>query len=186
MKHEARDTTREAGGEPVVALIVAMDRGRAIGHQGKLPWHIPADLKRFRELTMGHHIVMGRKTHESIGRLLPGRTSVIVTRQAGYAVPGATVAHSLPEALAHCAGDPEIFVIGGAQLYRAALPEADRVYLTEIDGTFPADTWFPELPPEQWREVSREHRPEPGPGYRGFAYVILERVRPTLTARRSA
>ena len=155
-----------------------MDRSRAIGNAGKLPWHIPADLKRFRALTTGHHIVMGRKTYESIGRLLPGRTSVIVTRNPGFAVPGAIVAHSVEEALTRCAGDTEIFVIGGAQVYREALPLAHRLYLTEVKGAFPADTWFPELAHGVWCEVSREHRAEPGPGYDGFDYVVLERARP--------
>lgn len=168
-------TEKRDGHLPVVSLIVAMDRERAIGHAGRLPWHIPADLKRFRALTMGHHIVMGRRTYESIGRLLPGRTSVIVTRRQDYAVPGAIVAHSLQEALARCAGEAEIFVIGGAQLYRDALTIADRLYLTEVDGIFAADTWFPELPPGRWREVSREHRAEPGDGYRGVDYVLMER-----------
>jgi len=162
----------------LVSLIVAMDRQRAIGYAGRLPWRIPDDLKRFRSLTTGHHIVMGRKTYESIGRLLPGRTSVIVTRRHDYAVPGAIVAHSLQEALARCAGDTEIFVIGGAQLYREALPVTDRVYVTEVHGTFSADTWFPELPRGLWREVSREHHAQPGAGYSGFDYVVLERVRP--------
>jgi dihydrofolate reductase len=178
-------TEQRDGPVRVISLIVAMDRQRAIGYEGKLPWHIPADLKRFRELTMGHHIVMGRRTYESIGRPLPGRTSVIVTHRVDYAAPGAIVAHSVEEALACCSGDAEVFVIGGAQLYREALPLAERVYLTEIDGAFPADTWFPELPPDQWRESAREHRPEPGAGYRGFDYVTLERVAPALTARRS-
>ena len=169
---------RDAG-KVVVSLIVAMDRARAIGSAGRLPWHIPADLKRFRALTTGHHIVMGRKTYESIGRLLPGRTSVIVTRNPDYAVPGALVAHSVEEALTRCAGETEIFVIGGAQVYREALPLAHRLYLTEVDGTFPADTWFPELPDATWRELSREHRAESGPGYSGFDYVVIERARPS-------
>lgn len=145
-----------AGGRPRLSLLVAMASNRVIGVEGKLPWHVPSDLKRFKALTMGHHIVMGRKTFESIGRLLPGRTSVIVTRQRGYAVPGAIVAHSLDEAVRACAGDSEVFVIGGGQLYAEALPHADRIYLTQIEGEFAGDTWFPALAPGEWLESSRE------------------------------
>jgi len=144
-----------------------MDRDRAIGHRGKLPWHLPADLQRFKSLTMGHHIIMGRKTWESIGRLLPGRTSVVVTRNAQYAAPGALRALSLREALALAQRDPEPFVIGGAELFREALPLAGRVYLTEISARYEGDAWFPKLPAAQWTCVHREHHPAAGqqPGW---------------------
>lgn len=145
-----------AAARPRIALLVAMARNRVIGIQGRLPWHIPADLKRFKALTMGHHIVMGRKTWESIGRLLPGRTTVVVTRRKGYPVSGGLVVHSLEDALAAAAADDEIFIIGGGELYREALSYADRIYLTEVDADFEGDTWFPELDPGQWREASRE------------------------------
>jgi dihydrofolate reductase len=158
-----------------VSLVVAMDRQRVIGHQGKLPWHIPEDLKRFKALTMGHSIIMGRKTHESIGRLLPGRRSIIVTRQPGYSVPGALVVHSLEQALAACAGEAEAFVIGGADIFRAALPYADRIHLTEVQGEHPGDTWFPELPADEWHEAAREQL-MPANGI-PLAFVTLERVR---------
>jgi dihydrofolate reductase len=158
-----------------VSLVVAMDRGRVIGTQGRLPWHIPEDLKRFKALTMGHSIIMGRKTHASIGRLLPGRRSIIVTRQPGYVVDGAVIVHSLEEGLAACAGEDEAFVIGGGELYVQALRDADRIHLTEVDASTAGDTWFPALPADQWREVSRE---------RGQAdarpacdFVVLERTR---------
>mgnify|MGYP001451353270 CR=1 FL=1 len=141
---------------PRISLVVAMGSNRAIGAQGKLPWHIPEDLKRFKALTLGHPIVMGRKTYESIGRLLPGRTSVIITRQRGYAVPGALIAHSLDDALAQCAQAGEVFVIGGGELYEEALPRTQRIYLTHVDLAPPADTYFPALDPAQWREVLRE------------------------------
>ena len=108
-----------------------------------MPWHLPEDLKRFKRLTMGHHIIMGRKTWESIGRLLPGRTTVIVTRNQDYLVPGAIIAHSLEEAIERCANDDEIFVIGGAEIYRAALPLADRLLITQIDREIAGDTLFP-------------------------------------------
>src|SRR5688572_33403566 len=109
-----------------------MAKNRVIGADNRIPWHLPNELKLFKSLTMGHHIVMGRKTYESINRLLPGRTTVIVTRQTDYAVPGAIVAHSIREAIAACTGADEIFVIGGADLFRETLPLADRLYLTVV------------------------------------------------------
>ena len=159
-----------------VSLVVAMDRRRVIGYQGKLPWHLPEDLRRFKALTMGHPIIMGRKTHESIGRLLPGRRTIIVTRQRDYAVPGALVVHSLEAAFAACAGEDEAFVIGGADIFRAALPDADRIHLTEVHGEYPGDTWFPELPMGEWRETGREQW-APSAAGAGAAFVTLERVR---------
>jgi dihydrofolate reductase len=138
-------------------LIVAMARNRVIGRDGKLPWHLSAELKRFKALTMGHHIIMGRKTWESIGRPLPGRISVVVTRNASYAPPGAVVVASVPAALAVAATDSEAFLIGGGELYREALPTADRIYLTHLDADYPGDTFFPALDPRDWLETAREH-----------------------------
>jgi dihydrofolate reductase len=151
-----------------------MDRQRVIGYQGKLPWHIPEDLKRFKALTMGHTIIMGRKTHESIGRLLPGRRSIIVTRQRDYAVPGAQVVHSIQAALDACGGEEEVFVIGGGEIYRDALTAADRIHLTEVHVDAQGDAFFPRLEAGTWRELSREqNRPASGPG---FDFVLLERT----------
>ncbi|MBX3665183.1 MAG: dihydrofolate reductase [Burkholderiales bacterium] len=141
---------------PRLSLIAAMAKNSVIGANGKIPWHLPNELQLFKRVTMGHPIVMGRKTHESIGRLLPGRTTVIVTRQRDYAVPGAVVVHSLEEALARCAGDPEIFVIGGGELYRAAMPLADRIYLTVVDAEPAGDTRMPEFDPVQWKQTGSE------------------------------
>lgn len=152
-----------------------MDRNRVIGYQGKLPWHLPADLQRFKGLTMGHHIIMGRKTWESIGRPLPGRTSVVVTRNAQYAAPGALLAPSLPEAVALAQGDPEPFVIGGAEIFRQALPLSNRVYLTEILAEYEGEVWFPELPVAQWTCVHREHHPAVG-GQPAWDYSVHERA----------
>ena len=144
----------------MVSLIVAMARNGVIGRDHRLPWHLPEDLKRFKRLTMGHHIIMGRKTYESIGRLLPGRTTVIVTRRQDYLVPGAIIAQSLEEAIERCANDDEIFVIGGAEIYRAALPLADHLLITQIDREIAGDTVFPPVDWSRWREIDRQPCPE--------------------------
>jgi len=148
--------------KPRLSLIVAMAKNRVIGAEGKIPWYLPNELQLFKQVTMGHHIVMGRKTFESIGRLLPGRTTVIVTRQMEFAVPGAVVVHSLEEALARCSGDSEIFVIGGGELYRAAMPHADRIYLTVVDAEPAGDTQMPAFDPLQWQisDTKQFHRDE--------------------------
>ena len=139
--------------DPRISLIVAMAKNRVIGANGAIPWHLPEELKRFKNLTMGHHILMGRKTWESIGRLLPGRETVVVTRQHSYKVPGATVTHSLGDAIQASSGDSQIFVIGGAELFREALPLASRLYLTTVDVEVAGDTFMPEFDMRQWREV---------------------------------
>jgi len=164
-----------AGAGPRLSLIVAMARNRVIGRGGKLPWHLPADLKRFRALTMGHHILMGRKTWESIGRPLPGRTSIVITRTPGYAAPGANVVHSLSDALESSRGDSEVFVIGGAEVYRDALPLVDRIYLTELQADFEGDVWFPALAAGQWRAGEREHHPVDGERP-AWDFVICDRI----------
>ena len=141
-------------------LIVAMAKNRVIGINNTLPWHLPADLKHFKALTMGHHIVMGRKTYESIGKPLPGRTSVVVTRNANYAPPGVIVVNSLEAAISACGDDEEIFVIGGAELYRQSITLADRIYLTEIDADISGDAHFTELDRKLWKEAGRDsHAP---------------------------
>jgi dihydrofolate reductase len=133
-----------------------MARNGVIGAKGAIPWHLPNELKRFRSITMGHHLIMGRRTWESIGRPLPGRTSVVVTRQRGYRAPGVVVAHSLDEAIARCGGDDEIFVIGGAELYAQALARATRLYRTLVEADVEGDTWMPELDGSGWRETASE------------------------------
>jgi len=156
-----------------VSVIAAVADNNTIGLDNALPWHLPEDLKRFRSLTMGHHIIMGRKTYESLGRLLPGRTTVIVSRQPGYRVEGAITASSLESAIAQCGSDEEIFVIGGAELYREALAKADRLYLTEIHCSYAGDAFFPEYDRNAWREVSRErHVSAEGLPY---SYVVYSR-----------
>ena len=128
-----------------ISIIVAVAKNNVIGINNTLPWHLPEDLKRFRALTTGHHIVMGRKTYESLGRLLPNRTTVIVTRNSNYAIPGALIAHSLQEAIELCKMDEEIFLIGGAELYTEALNIADKLYITEVDLTPIGDAFFPDF-----------------------------------------
>ncbi len=154
-----------------INVIVAMARNRVIGINNTLPWRLPADLQHFKALTMGHHIVMGRKTYESIGKPLPGRTTVIVTRNADYRADGCVTATSIAAALAACGDDPEIFFVGGAELYAQVLPRADRLYLTEIQAEFDGDAHFPELPGSDWHEVARQAQLSPeGLGYHFVTY----------------
>jgi len=155
---------------PLVSLVAALARNRVIGAGDRLPWHLPEDLKHFKHLTMGAPVIMGRKTHESIGRPLPGRRNIVVTRQASARWDGCEVARSLDDAIALAGDAPEAFVIGGAELYRLALPRADRLYLTLIDADYQGDTFFPEFDPACWRETARE----PGAG---FAFLTYERAR---------
>ncbi|HSI29425.1 MAG: dihydrofolate reductase [Methylophilus sp.] len=154
-----------------LSLIVAHADNRVIGHNNQLPWHLPEDLKRFKSLTMGHHIIMGRKTYESLGRLLPGRTTVIVTRDPHYKVEGAKVVHSMPEALAVCAGDDEPFLIGGAELYMQGLPQVTRLYLTRVFVQVEGDAFFPELDMGEWELVSEQaNTSEKGLQYSDMVY----------------
>jgi dihydrofolate reductase len=145
-----------------LSVIAAMAANRVIGAGNRLPWHLPADLRHFKRLTLGHCLIMGRKTWESIGRPLPGRTTVVLTRRPGYAAPGAVVVHSLPAALAaaRAAGDGEAFIAGGAEVYRQALGLAGRLYLTLIHRELPGDATFPALDPGEWRLVGEERHDE--------------------------
>ena len=154
----------------MISIIAAMAKNRVIGANNAIPWHLPGELKMFKTITMGHHIIMGRNTWESIARLLPGRTTVVVTRRPDYTIAGAIVAATLDDALAACGNDDEIFVIGGAQLYAAALPRADRLYLTEVDAVVDGDTYMPAIDPAQWRagEVTAYAADEKNP----YAYKL--------------
>ena len=159
------------GEERRICVISAMARNRVIGIENRLPWHLPEDLRHFKVLTLGHHIIMGRKTYESIGRPLPGRTTVIVTRDPNYRMDGCLTAHSVQAAIAACGDDPEVFFVGGAELYGQALPLADRLYLTEIQADFEGDAWFPDFDRALWREIARErHRSEGGLDYHFVTY----------------
>lgn len=155
-----------------LSIIVAVAKDGVIGLNNTLPWHLPEDLKRFRALTTGHHIIMGRKTYESLGRLLPGRTTVIVTRNQDYQLEGALVAHSLEAAIALCKNDDEVFLIGGAELYQAGIKLANKLYLTEIDLDIAGDAFFPEFDLSEWQEISREaHSSAQDLSYRYITYV---------------
>ena len=160
---------------PRLTLIVARARNGVIGRDGTLPWRLPEDLAHFKRTTMGHPIVMGRRTWESIGRPLPGRRSIVVSRQAGFVAAGAEVVPSLDAALSLCEGAEEAFVIGGAHLYRAALPRASRLIVTEIDADFEGDTHWPAPDQSVWREASREHLAPTAERHYGIDFVTYLR-----------
>ncbi len=159
---------------PRLALIAAHAQNRIIGVNNTLPWRLPEDLQHFKALTLGHHILMGRKTFESIGRPLPGRTTVIISRN-GYDAPaGCLVAASIEAALNACSGDAEVFCVGGAQLYAQLLPLAQRLYLTEIAAEFDGDAWFPAYDRADWDEISRDPRHDAASGLH-YDFVIYQR-----------
>lgn len=160
---------------PRIAILAALAQNRVIGINNTLPWRCPEDLKRFKNLTLGHHIVMGRKTYESIGKPLPGRTTVVVTRNRDLKIDGCIVVHGLDEAVAACAGDAEIFIVGGSELYAQALPLADTLYLTEIGQDVAGDALFPDYDRAQWREVAREHGAQLTPQPLEYDFVIYRR-----------
>jgi dihydrofolate reductase len=140
-----------------LSLIVAVAENGVIGARGDLPWRLSADLRRFRQLTMGHHVIMGRKTFESIRRPLPGRTLIVITRQPNYDAGGALIAANLEEALRLANNDDEPFIIGGAEVFRLALPRADRIYQTVVHERPEGDTFFPAWSEAEWRLVAEEH-----------------------------
>lgn len=139
-----------------ISLIVAMASNRTIGLNNQMPWHLSADLKKFKKITLGSPILMGRKTYESIGRPLPGRTNIIISRNPSYSQADCLVFNDISKALSSCGDAKEVFVIGGSDFYRAMLDLADTLYLTQIHQEFPGDTFFPELAADQWLEVERE------------------------------
>ena len=162
----------------VVSLIAAMGENRVIGIHNKLPWHLPADLRRFRHITMGKPILMGRKTFESIGKALPGRTNIVVTRAAGYRAEGCIVASGIDDALTLCRESQEVMVIGGASLYEQMLMRADRMYLTLIHEAFPGDTVFPPFDASEWRETDRLNCDPDHENPFSYSFVVLRRVYP--------
>jgi dihydrofolate reductase len=158
-----------------LSIIVALSENNVVGVNNQLPWHLSADLKRLKVLTMGHHLIMGRKTFESIGRPLPGRTNVIITRNKDYKADGCIVVTSLKEALEVSKSDAEAFIFGGGEVFREALPLVNKIYMTRIHHNFNGDTVFPELRKSEWKEVFREdHEPDEKNNY-SYSFINLER-----------
>ena len=161
--------------KPLISFIWGQDRNRLIGCNNSLPWRLPADMAWFKKSTMGKPILMGRKTYESIGRPLPGRTNLILSRQTDFLIDGCTVVHSLDDAKSAVPDADEVMVMGGAEIYALLFNQAERLYITEIDAEFEGDAWFPEFNRSQWKETFREsHQPDEKNAY-PYAFIILER-----------
>ncbi len=160
-----------------ISIVVAMAVNRVIGHENRLPWHLPADLKYFKQITMGKPILMGRKTFESIGRPLPGRTNIVITRNESYTAEGCVVVHSIEAALKAAADSEEVMVIGGAEFYRQVWPYAGTLYITRVTGEFEGDTFFPELDDAEWHEVERSEFEVDEKNPHAYSFVRLDRVR---------
>lgn len=166
----------------MISIVVAASTNNVIGVQGALPWHLSDDLKRFKAITMGKPIIMGRLTYESIGRPLPGRQNIIITRQHGYVAEGCDVVGSPAEAIAVAVGADELMVIGGGEIYVLFLPLAERIYLTRVDSEIEGDAYFPALDESEWRLASREQRNADTAHEFDFAFEVLDRVgRPEVT-----
>ena len=159
----------------IISLIVAMDQSGVIGADGALPWRLSGDLRHFKAITMGKPLIMGRKTHESIGRPLPGRHNIVLTRQEGYTAEGCTVVHGLEDALAACAGAEEVMVMGGAALYAQFLPRAERIYLTRVQAEVSGDTHFPQFDENAWNQVERRDHPADERNEYPYSFLVLER-----------
>ncbi|WP_067562704.1 type 3 dihydrofolate reductase [Halofilum ochraceum] len=159
-----------------LSLIVALDRNRMIGHEGRLPWHLPDDLKWFKRCTLGKPIVMGRRTWESIGRALPERPNIVISTKPDFEAPGATVVPSLEGALEVARDYPEVMIIGGGVLFAATLNLADRLYLTVVHGEYPGDTFFPAFEMGEWRETFREDHEADERHECAYSFLILERI----------
>jgi dihydrofolate reductase len=160
----------------ILSIDIAFGKNRGMGFGNKLPWHLPDDLKRFKETTRGHSIIMGRKTYESIGRLLPDRKNIIITRDKNYTVPGATIVHSLEESLEQCRNEDEAFVIGGAEILNLALPYVHKMYLTHVDVEVPADAFFPEVNWNEWKVTYEKPHPKDEKHLYNFTYKIYEKI----------
>ena len=160
-----------------ISFVVAYDRRRAIGKDNRLPWRLPDDMRHVRDLTIGKPLIMGRRTWESIGRPLPGRTSIVLTRDREFRCDGCLIARTADEALTLAGAAPEVIVFGGAGVFKDFLPRADRIYLTEVDTEAAGDTYFPPLDPKDWREVDRQAHPADARHPFAFEFVTLERAR---------
>jgi len=164
----------------IISLIAAMDRNRVIGRDNAMPWHLPADLAHFKATTLGKPMLMGRKTFDSLGRPLPGRHNIVLTRAPEWRADGVSVAHDLDQAIELAGDQPELMIIGGATLYNTLLPRADRLYLTFIDTEIDGDTWFPAWDPDEWQQHERDDHPADDRNPHPYSFVTL--VRNTLIA----
>ncbi len=160
----------------IISMIAAMDSNRAIGIKNQLPWHLPADLQHFKALTLGKPIVMGRNTYESIGKPLPNRTNIVVTRDQNYQAPGCNIAYSFEDAITQAGNAEELMIIGGASLYEQTLKHANKLYLTFVDTEVVGDAFFPKWNPEEWKELSREHYEKDEKNNYAYSFVTLERL----------
>ena len=159
----------------IISLIAAMDVNRVIGQDGRIPWHLPDDMKWFREQTLGKPVIMGRKTFESIGRPLPGRTNIILTRSADFHAEGVLVAHSLEQALDFASAEEEVMIIGGSTIYELALPRADRLYMTYVENAGEGDAWFPEFDIERWRVIDSEQHAADEKNHSNYRFVTYQK-----------
>lgn len=160
-----------------IAIIVATDEQGLIGKENDLPWKLSADLQYFRRVTMGKPLIMGRNTHESIGRVLPGRKNIIVTKNKAYQVEDCTVVHSINDALVACDQVEEVMVMGGASLYEQLLPTADKLYLTQVHASLAGDTWFPAWNKNEWSEISREDYLADEKNDYAYSFIIYEKIK---------
>jgi len=158
----------------IISAVVAIAENNAIGKNNQLLWHLPNDLKHFRQITSGHTVIMGRKTYDSVGRPLPNRRNIIITRQK-IAIPGCEVVGSVNEAIALCAGEDEVFIVGGAEIYKLAMPKTDRIYLTIVHQAFEADAYFPQIDDKQWVETQREDHGTDEKHSIPYSFITLQR-----------
>jgi dihydrofolate reductase len=158
----------------IVTAVVATSENHAIGKDNKLLWYLPADLKHFKQITTGHTVIMGRKTYDSVGKPLPNRRNIIITRQA-IEIPGCEVVNSIQAALALCKDEPEVFIVGGADIYKQAMHLTNRIYLSIVHKQFEADSFFPEINKDEWKEVSREDYQPDEKNLYAYSFITLER-----------
>jgi dihydrofolate reductase len=158
----------------MISIIAAMDENRLIGSNNTLPWHLPADLQRVKQLTTGHAIILGRKNYESIGRPLPNRKNIVITGNPDFEAPGCIVVNSIEAAIEAAAGD-EVFIFGGARIYEQMFSLAERMYLTKIHATFDGDTWFPEFDPNSWTEIERQDFTADKKNPYDYSFITLEK-----------
>ena len=159
----------------LVSIIAAMDRNRLIGNRNQLPWHLPADLAHFKQVTMGKPIIMGRKTYESIGRALPGRTNIVLTRSSDFNAEGVLTANTLEQALDYVSAEDEVMIIGGSAIYELTLPRADQLYLTYVENSFEGDAWFPDFDLDQWHVIASEEHSADEKNSSAYRFVTYAR-----------